>query len=334
MICYLFIRCLILLKLKSYTKISPCSSACQGYSAYKLLHGDNYYVISNEKNYESYIYSFIAGTFLFVVLCEIVTPIYLYNSYAEFHEKSKLDLARSGQKSQQNFRFKSFIWALGTVLMIMNLFTAALDFYKFTITPLRKTSDYKYVFYMFLGGGIAVIIIDSVVSVVIIIKRKTQLIELPKPFLVLTKQNQKCQCIIYFAQYLFIMTVLISAIFTFHATGIFVAILVDPLTVLARLSLGIIIVIFSLFMCTYVYEICEEREKNYIWKAILYLFVWIAFTAIIVLTGRTYILATIFSDSTGVFHSFGQIFPAILLAITGWLVKREYKNYFGKDHHH
>ena len=75
---------IILLKLKSYTKINSCSSACQGYSAYKV-HGDNYYVINNERNYESYIYSFIAGTFLFVVLCEIV-------------EKSKLDIARSGQK--------------------------------------------------------------------------------------------------------------------------------------------------------------------------------------------------------------------------------------------
>ena len=85
----------------------------------------------------------MAGTFLFVMLCGIVTPIYLYNSYVEFHEKSKLGLARSGQKSQQNFRFKSFIWATVTVLMIMNLFTAALDFYKFTITPLRKTSDYS-----------------------------------------------------------------------------------------------------------------------------------------------------------------------------------------------
>ena len=186
---------------------------------------------------------------------------------------------------------------------------------------------------MFVGGGIAVIIIDSVVSVVIIIKRKKQLIELPKPFLTLTEQNQKCQCIIYFAQYLFIMTVLVSAIFTFHATGIFVAILVDPLTVLARLSLGIIIVVFSLFMCTYVYEMCERGGKNNYCKAILYLFVWITFTAIIILIGRTYILATIFSDNTRVFHSFGQIFPAILLAITGWLVKREYKNYFGKDHH-
>ena len=84
--------------------------------------------------------------------------------------------------------------------MIMNLFTAALDFYKFTISPLTKTSDYRYIFYMFVGGGIAVIIIDSVVSVVIIIKKKQlDLIELPKPFLTLTEQNQKCQCIIYFA---------------------------------------------------------------------------------------------------------------------------------------
>ena len=317
------------LKLKSYAEARDSFPSSlnknpdvEGYSAYKTGSG-NFIVIGSKKNYESYIYSFIAGTFLFVVMCEIVTPIYVYNQYINLHEKSILDLKWSGQ----NFRFKSFIWATGTVLMIVDLFAIALDVYKFTITPLRKTSNYSYVFYMFVGGGIVVLLINTVVSVVIIIKRKEQLIELPKPFLILTKQNQKCQCIIYFAQYLFIMTVLIFALFTFHATGIFVAILVDPVTVLARLSLGIIVVVFSLFMFTYVYEMCEKGGKNYC-KAILYFFVWITFTAIIILIGRTYILATIFSDNTGVFHSFGQIFPAILLAITGWLVKREYDNFY------
>ena len=132
----------------------------------------------------------------------------------------------------------------------MNLFTAALNFYKFTITPLRKSSDY-YVFYMFLGGRIAVIISDSVVSVVIIIKKKKQLIELPKPFLTLTKQNQKCQCIIYFAQYLFIMTVLIFALFTSMPLGY----------LLQYWSIQLLYLLdchwvssYSLFKCTCIYE--------------------------------------------------------------------------------
>ena len=119
-------------------------------------------------------------------MCEIVTPIYVYNQYINLHEKSILDLKWSGQ----NFRFKSFIWPAGTVLTIVDLFAIALGVYKCTITPLRKTSNYSYILYTFVGGGIAVLLINIVVFVVIIIKRKKHLIELPKPFLILTKQNK------------------------------------------------------------------------------------------------------------------------------------------------
>ena len=296
-----------------------------GYSAYKLYKDEYiYHVINNQKNYRSYVFSFFVGGVLFLLLCEIVTSTYLYNHYVSLYKKSTLGLTWSGQ----HFRFKSLIWATGTVLMLVNLFIAYSDTYKFSVTPLRTRSEYGYVYYILMAAAFGVVIVNTIVSIIIIIKRKDSLIEIPKLFLTLTKKSKCIQrCTIFLIQYLFIMTVLISALCTFHATGIFVAILVDPVTVLARLSLSIIIIVFSLFMCTYVYEMCEREGKNNYCKAILYLFVWITFTAIIILIGRTYILATIFSDNTGVFHSFGQIFPAILLAITGWLVKREYDNF-------
>ena len=123
-------------------------------------------------------------------------------------------------------------------------------------------------------------------------------------------------------------------VFSFHGCGIILAVLVNPVQVFATMVLSIMIILFFLFNCTYIYEIGERIvERIDYFEIFLRIVLCIIFVAFLAMFGNIYLNVILFAgtEHSGVVSSLAHIFPAILLTFTGWLVKKEYDNFIGKN---
>ena len=123
-------------------------------------------------------------------------------------------------------------------------------------------------------------------------------------------------------------------ILSFHGCGIILAVLVNPVQTFATMALSIMIILFFLFNCTYIYEKGENIEhcSDY-FEIFLRIVLCIIFVTSLALFGNIYLNVILFAvtEKSGVLSLLAQIFPAILLAFMCWLVKKEYDNFIGKS---
>ena len=123
-------------------------------------------------------------------------------------------------------------------------------------------------------------------------------------------------------------------VLSFHGCGIILAVLVNPVQTFTTMALSIMIILFFLFNCIYIYEKGENIEhcSDY-FEIILRIVLCIIFVTSLALFANIYLNVILFAvtEKSGVLSLLAQIFPAILLAFMCWLVKKEYDNFIEKS---
>ena len=269
----------------------------------------------------------VAAILLVVIFCQLTAPIYIWKTYNYFQRKSKQGLMHSGQR----FRFKSIMWATVTTLLILEIIITGFDLHHIITFGLMWSDKNKFLYYLILPGLVLIVTINFIIAIIItrIGYKRNELIELPNllPF-------KKTVTVVFF-QFLFVMTGLLTMLaLSFHGCGIILAVLVYPIQTFATMVFSVMIILYFLFNCTYIYEMSENIEQcSDYFKIILRIVQCIIFVTFLVIFGRIYLNVILFAgtEKSGVVSSLAQIFPAILLTFMGWLVKKEYDNFIGKS---
>ena len=278
----------------------------------------------------------VVAILLVVIYCQITAPIYIWGKNKHLIRKSKQGLMHPGQR----FRFKSIMWATVTALLILVIIILGFDLHHIITFGLMWNNRNKYVYYLLLLGLVLVVIMNVIIAIFItqIGYKRKELIELPNLFLF------KKTVIVVIFHFLFVVTELLTMlVLSVHGCGIILAVLVNPVQVFATMALSIMIILFFLFKCTYIYEKGENMKQCcgcegmkqccgcflIISKVVMCL----SFVTFLILFGDIYLNAILFAgtEKSGVLSSLAQIFPAILLTFIGWLVKKEYDNFIGKS---
>ena len=230
----------------------------------------------------------------------------------------------------QRFRFKSIMWATVTTLLILVIIILGFDLHHIITFGLMWNDRNKFLYYLLLPGLVLVVTMNVIIAIIItrIGYKRNKLIELPNLFLF------KKTVIVVFFHFLFVMTELLTMlVLSFHGCGIILAVLVNPVQTFATMALSIMIILFFLFNCIYLYEKGENivQCRDY-FEIILRIVLCIIFVTFFTLFGNTYLNVILFAgtEKSGVVSSLAQIFPAILLTFMAWLVKKEYDNFIGK----
>ena len=268
----------------------------------------------------------VVAILLVVIFCQVTAPIYIWKTRKHLQRQSKQGLMHSGQR----FRFKSIMWATVTTLLILVIIITGFDLHHIITFGLMWSDRNEFLYYLFLPGLVLVVTINFIIAIIITLidYKHNELIELPN--LLFFKKT----VIVVFFQFLFVMTELLAMlVFSFHGCGIILAVLANPIQVFATMVLSIMIILFFLFNCTYIYEKGERivQCSDY-FEIILRIVLCIIFITFLAMFGNIYLNVILFAgtEHSGVVSSLGQIFPAILLTFMGWLVKKQYDNFVGK----
>ena len=295
-----------------------------------------------------------AAILLVVFYCEVAAIINILEKNNHLIRKSKQRVKPPGQK----FGFKSIMWATVTALLTLEIIILVCDWHHIITVDSMWNDKNQYLYYLLLLGLVLVMVMNVIIASIItgIGFKCDELIELPKllPF--------KNKVIVVIFHFLFVMTELLTMVLLgFHGCGIILAVLVNPVQVFATTALSIMIILFFLFKCTYIYEKgenmkqcsdcenmkqcsdCENMKQCSGYKnmkqccgcfvIILKIVLCFSFVAFLALFGNIYLNVILFAgtEKSGVLSSLAQIFPAILLTFIGWLVKKEYDNFTGKN---
>ena len=300
----------------------------QGYTSYESnIYNEGFRVFEREDVYKRYVGEMIAAIVLVVIYCQITAPIYIWKKNKHLIRKSKQGLMHPGQR----FRFKSIMWATVTTLLILEIIILGCDLHHIITFGLPWNNRNAHIYDILIAGFFVVVIMDLIIASIItgIGYKRNKLIELPNLFLF------KNKVIVVFFHFLFVMTELLAMVLLgFHGCGIILAVLVNPVQVFATMALSIMIILFFLFNCTYIYEEVENMKQCSDWFLIvLKVVLCLIFVTFLILFGGIYLNAILFAgtEKSGVLSSLAQAFPAILLTFIGWLVKKEYDNFIGKS---
>ena len=268
----------------------------------------------------------VAAILLIVIFCQISAPICIWKTRKRLIKKCEEGLKHPGQR----FRFKSIMWAAVTTLLILMIIILGFDLHHIITFGLMRNDRNEFLYYLLLPGLVLVMTMNVIIAIIITGKgyKCYELIELPSLFFF------EKPVIVAFFHFLFVMTELLAmSVLSVHGRGIILAVLVNPVQTFATMVLSIMIVLFFLFNCTYIYEKGEfivhcSRDYFEIILRIVLCFIFVTFLA---LFGNIYLNVVIFAgtENSGVVSSLAQIFPAILLTLMAWLVKKEYDNFIG-----
>ena len=164
-----------------------------------------------------------------------------------------------------------------------------------------------------------------------IIKKKVKLPEL----LSISREGSKChKYFTHIMQFLAILSFMLSAlllpIFVF---GMILGLLVHPLRIVSMVVVTITIVIVFIWYLSYTfkqYNTSKRSKSCVIFTARL--FILILLCLFIVMFSFIYLSVILFTgpDETRVLNQLAEFFPALLLALISWIVKKQYEKFQNK----
>ena len=324
----------------------------RGYAAYKRNNSyDNYFVFLREREYESYVFFMAIAMFALILFCTIAAPVEIDSYYIALHEKSE-----NNRKPHQRFRFKSIYWAFITIFGWVIMVIAGVDLYHFIEFGYTYKSEYRFLYYVLFATALVLVIADIIAALLIVrraMKPEVSFIEAPEIINLLvckaktrnesntSKCHLKCFKIFSIINQIIAVTIILvsTTAISFHTCGIILAIVANPVQVIASVAIYLLVVLCGVFACAFIYERTEEIlvDNKYYGKAarirlIFQIIVFACMIAFIVLFGYTYFSVILFiGDDNGFIVSFAKIFPIILLAIITWLMKKELQKYTRKS---
>ena len=295
--------------------------------------------------------------FALIIFCAVVVPVEVDSFYVILHEKSE----KNQKKDKQHFRFRSIFWAFISVLGWSTVVILGVDFHHFYDFGLNWVSRYRVGYFLIAGCAVILGIMDVITSILIVrraYKQKVfiQLPEVIKVLLCISKdwhqdedededKRQTCQhgcqsVMSIICQFLAVIVILVSfKAISFHSCGVILAILVNPVQVIATVTIYLLVALCGIFASAFIYEKTEEilrdgkHGKTPRIRLIFQILVFVCIMIFIVLFGYTYLTVILFigDDNIGVISSVAKVFPLILLTAITWVMKKELQKFAGSD---
>ena len=222
----------------------------------------------------------------------------------------------------------SFFWSIVTCLCISELILVGLGI-NFCSYGFQTSGFQKILFIVSSIVFVGFLLYD--VAIALFFARKMKTIKLPKPFLIL-REGSKCneyftQTMQFLAIFLLMLSALLLPIFIF---GLILGLLVYPLRIFSMVVVTITIVIVFVWYLAYAFDQYDtsQRFKSYV-LFIARVIIFIMLCLFIAMFSTTYLNVILFAgpDKTGVINQVAELFPALLLALIIWMVKKQY-HYF------
>ena len=259
---------------------------------------------------------------LFEVLGQVLASALLWNYHDMLCENLNND--NCNRRLDNN----SIFWSIVICLFISELILIGLGL-NFCSDGFQTSGIQKILFIVSFVVLVGFLLYD--IAIALFFARKMKMINLPKPFLII-REGSKCNeyfthTMQFLAIFLFMLSALLLPIFMF---GLILGLLVNALRIFSMVVVTITIVIVFVSCLAYAFDQYDtsQRFKSYV-RFIAQVIILIMLCLFIVMFSTTYLNVILFAgpDKTGVINQVAQLFPALLLALIIWIIKKQYRHF-------
>ena len=259
---------------------------------------------------------------LFELLGQVLGSVLLWSYLDALCENLSRDNCR------RQLHNDSIFWSIVICLIIgeMILVGLGLHFYSYGF----QISGFQKLLYI-LSFIVLVAFLFYDVAIALFFARKMKSIKFPILFLIPGDGNKCNEFFTHMMQFLAIFSFMFSAlllpIFIF---GLILGLLINPLRIFSMVVVTITVVIVLIWYLAYIFE--QYDTSNRCKSCVIFiarLIFLIMLCLFIVMFSTTYLNVILFTgpDKTGVLNQLAELFPALLLALIIWIVKKQYHNF-------
>ena len=257
---------------------------------------------------------------LFELLGQVVASALLWTYYDTLCENLNHD------KYRREIYLNSIFWSVVICLFIGEIALVGLGFHSYSI--FFQTSGFQKISFI-VSFIILVGILLYDVSIALFFSRIKKKIKLPE-FLSIFKEGNKChkyftQMMQFLAIFSFMFSALHLPIFIF---GLTLGFLINPLRIFSMVAMTITVVIVFIWYLQYTFEKYDSSKTSkscVIFTArLIFLIILCLFNVVF---SVTYLNVILFSgpDKIGLLNQLANFFPALLLALITWILKKQYE---------
>ena len=315
---------------------SGIDPSVQGYSLYKPENASNDEAIPLHLDKEKYVWMNSIAWILFGIFCQVLTSVLLWKYHDKWCEDPNSNVFKILEVQFQLQR-KNIFWSLVICLSIGEIIPPVMALIHFFTYGFERGLLKHYIIWFFVF--VSNFLYDSSIALYFAIKGKTM--ELPESL----KKINCCSMCSHILQFIAIFSLTFSAFIVSIITyGLILAILINPLRVSSMIIVTITTATIVIVYLAYVFEQyensnkakdqCESSNKakklNFDLTPCIvltaHLVILIMLCLFIVLFSAVYLNVILFTgpDKTGVLNQLSQLFPALLLGLVVWIIKKMY----------
>ena len=309
------------MQLKSYAvqQSRSLDTTFQGYSQY-VKNGQG--IVLSLPDIFFYLFIMVGAMGLFELLGQVLASALIWNYQDTLCENLNCDNCR------KRLHNNSIFWSFVICSFIGEMILVGLGLYFFSYG--FQTSGFQKIFFIVSFIVLLGFLLYDV-AIALFFARKMKKIKLPKLFLI-SREGSKCnEYFIHTMQFLAIFSFMFSAlllpIFVF---GLILGLLVNPLRIFSMVVVTLTTVIVFIWYLAYIFNQYDTSKgfKNYV-HFIARVIILIMLCLFIVMFSTTYLNVILFTgpDKTGVLNQLAELFPALLLALIIWIVKKQYHQF-------
>ena len=264
----------------------------------------------------------LAAMSLFELLGQVLGTALLWSYLDTLCENLNRD------NSRRQLHNNSIFWSFVICLFIGEMILVGLGLY-FYADRLQISGFQKRLYIASFNVLVVALLYD--IAIALAFAKKMKSINLPMLFVIPGKGN-KCHVIFshvmqFLAIFSFMFSALLLPIFIF---GLILGLLINPLRIFSMVVVTITVVIVFIWYLAYTFEQyhTSNRFKSCVFFVARLIFL-IMLCLFIVMFSTTYLNVILFTgpDKTGVLNQVAELFPALLLALIIWIVKKQYQNF-------
>lgn len=340
---------LFLTQLKSYAELREpeLTSMSQGYCAYKeSTSSDDYFLYNPERSYRYYVFFLGVSLISLVTMTAMLIPAAVLKQYKTLH-----DLATEPRTDNQHFRFRNLLCGFISVLAFFVLGVTVYGIHHTVTFGLHWKTEHSFIYPMIITGALLFPCLGAVAAFFIVkwANDSNLLIPIPRLLYGLTGilhptetppigYHQKVVLLIW--QGIGVWVVMLSAVSaSFFLCGILLGFFVDPIQVISTLgvyasvALGVALTFARVFEKTDAINEQRNSKKPIFVAYTKFIFECVIFALALVFVGifgYTYITIVFFTsgkDNFGLFSSFGELLPFVLVSVITWTLRNELTKY-------
>ena len=261
----------------------------------------------------------------FELLGQVLAAVLLWN----YHDILCENLNRDNYRRQ--LYFNSIFWSIVILLLIGDMILVGFGLHFFSIV-FRTSGFRKILFTVSFFILVGFLLYDVLIALFFTrIKKK---IKLPE-FLSIFKEGNKCHeyftnTMQFLAIFSFMFSALLLPIFIY---GMILGLLVNPLRISSMVVVAITNMIVFIWYLAYIFEQYDTSKRSK--SCVIFtgrLIILFMLSLFIAMLSATYLNVILFTgpDKTGVLNQLTQLFPALLLSLIIWIIKKQYEKFQNK----